>query len=212
MAEYPTIDPRAFGHTYSLPQAVTRLPVNLLRTSLVTRQPEKTAVAMQQYRDAMGAPSFVANQILPQRMMFQQHKKSPEGGVNRPDYRAPLSSALTLSAAMAPTTVSGGMRGLSAVSTVSLRTPERVPTYDMAAAAAQRGSQAFPQPEVSSMPTGIVPRVRPLRQPIAPPLQAYGDALQESQQMRAAEQVFRTSNAMRSISTAREGIRKLLRF
>lgn len=215
MADYPVIDPRAFGHTNSIPNAVGRLPVNLLRTALVTRQPETSAAAMANYRAGMEQGEFSPPMNLPQRMMFQQHKMSQNGGISRPNDRAALSSALSLSAALAPTTVSSttpALRGLSAVTTVSLRTPEQVPTYNEARAAAARGAQAFPQPEVGLPPEGILLRTRPLRQPIAPPMQAYGDALAESQQLRAAEAAFRTSNAMRSVATTQANIRRILGF
>ena len=214
MADYPAIDPRTFGTTHTVPTAVARLPVDLLRTALVTRQPALTQRAMEQYRQNVTAADYAAPMNLPQRMLFQQHK-SNAGGIHRGDHRTALSSALSLSAAMRPTTVTGGrpgIHGLSAVSTLSLRVPEQVPTYSEAQAANSRGAQAFPVPEVNTAPEGIAARVRPLRQPIAPPLQAYGDALEENQQMRAAEQAFRTTQAMRSVATAREGIRKLLGF
>lgn len=215
MADYPTIDPRPFGRTYSAPNAITRLPVDLLRTALVTRRPEQTAEAMSQYRQAVTAPEYVPPMNLPQRMLFQQHKSAYNGGIHRPGQREAISSAATLSRALQPTMVDGtmhGVRGLSAVPTVALRRPERVPTYAEAVAANARGAQAFPQPEVAPPPGNLGVRVRPVRQPIAPPLQAFGDSLAEAQQMRAAEAAFRTSNAMRSVEATRESFRKILGF
>jgi len=217
MADYPTFSPKAFGTSYLLPPAVSRLPVDLLRTALVTRDPEKIKTAMMQFRSTMASEQpYSAPTNLPQRMWFQQHKKSPQGGINRPDYRDAISSAMSFTSATVPTTVSGdrsGVSGLSAVSTLSLRKPERVPTYAEAAAVAARGGMSFPSPETNTpMPSGARVRVRPVRQPISAPevTRELPPALAQAQG--AAQRAAAASEALRSAMQARDAFRSITRI
>lgn len=168
---------------------------------------------MSKYREAMDAPEYSAPMNLPQRMLFQQHKNDT-GGVSRGGPRVALSSAMTLSAALMPTMIqgrtSGGVAGLSAVSTVALRVPERVPTYSEAQAASARGAQAFPQPQRTLALPGAPVRTRPFRQPNMPPFEAFGDSLAEHRSMEAADEAMRATNAMRSVALTKSRIRTIL--
>lgn len=76
MSGYATIDPRAFGTAYQAPEAIRRLPVQLLRVAQVTRNPGKTALAMEAYQQVAQAEQFAGAMLMPQRLMFQQHKTS----------------------------------------------------------------------------------------------------------------------------------------
>jgi hypothetical protein len=204
MADYPTIDPRAFGGVYNVPNAIRRLPVDLLRTALVTRRPDLTKQAMVDYRASVEAPGFTPAQLLPQRLMFQQHKSAEVEGVNRPGDRPWNASAESFTRAVQ------SVPGISASLLTVARTPERVPTYDEARAANARGAQAMPIPEVAPIPEGIMLRTRPLRERVAPPMQAYGDELADAQNRAAAEAAFRSTNAMRSIALAQAEMRRRL--
>lgn len=212
MADYATIDPRAFGRTYAVPHQIRRLPVDLLRSALATRDPQAVGRATEQYRQAVTDPNFTSPRVLPQRMMFQQHKSQYAGGISRPGTRDPLSSATTVTRALAPTVLDGSMqsmRGLSATPVVAMRVPERVPTYAEAAAADARGGSALPIPAVAPIPKSML-RTRPMHQYIEPPLQAYGDDLAEAQNRAAAEAAFRAGNAMRSVEEAKARVRQIL--
>ena len=216
---YPTFDPRFFGTAYPMPEAIKRLPVDLLRKSLVTRDPEASARAMQDFRQGMQATEFVHTANLPQRMLFQQHKSEERGGTSRPDHRAARSSAEGYSAAIRPPAVAkaadldraSGLRGfgdVSSVASVSLRRPERVPTYTESAAARARGSDALPVPELRTSVPGMGVRVRPVHQPSAPSPQAFGDQLADAQAQSAARTAFAKTNAMQAAQLARMAILK----
>lgn len=207
MAAYPTVNPRAFGTTIAVPRAIARLPYDLLRTSLVTRDPAAVKTAMQEYREAMAAENFQPATTLPQRMMWQQNKVGG-GAIHRGDPREALSSASTL---MAAASSRGAMvPGLSAVGTVQMRMPERVPTYSEAAAAAARGAQAFPQPEIGPAPAGLPVRVRPDRQRIAPPMEAFGEEQRASQQHAAAQAAYGATRALQAVELAKQSLRARL--
>ncbi len=175
MGSYTPVDPRAFGQVYPVPGAIRRLPVDLLRTALVTRQPQRTAAAAEEYRAVMEQPTYSPPVNMPQRLMFQQHKSALKSGVSRGDKRPAYSSADAYSAAVHPTMLTGSLprdlAGLSAVPALALRVPERVPTFTEAAAARARGGDALPIPEVdfAPVPLGIPVRVRPIEQRIGPP-------------------------------------------
>jgi hypothetical protein len=205
---YPTVNPFSFGTSYHVPDAVTRLPFDMMRTSMVTRDPGKMAMAVSAYRAQQEAQDFTGAMLLPQRMMFQQHKRLDAGTV-RGGMRQALSSAATLSASTVPTTVTG--RTLQ-----TMRVPAGTPTYAMAVAARANGGNAFPRPEFAPLPPGVTvaatPRVRPMTQPVLPPYDAYGRAAEQMEQSVSLSKSQDSRGAMLAIAGIRESYRRLIGF
>ena len=202
MSGYATIDPRAFGTAYQAPEAIRRLPVQLLRVAQVTRNPGKTALAMAAYQQVAQAEQFAGAMLMPQRLMFQQHKQGPDG-VSRPDTRGALTSAVSVSQALLPTRISAG------TTVTAMRVPPGVPVYPQATAAAARGN-TLPRVEYAPVPAALLasPRVRPTSQPTSAPPEAYGVAARAVEQSRAMERAADTAQAMASVAAIRAGVRQ----
>lgn len=143
------------------------LPIDLLRTSLITRDPKRVQAAAQQYAAVMQGQAQ-APTILPQSMLFGHwnRQQGPNGGV-RGDLTPPLASAQGVMAAMRQ---SGTAR--------APRVTSPAPQLPMHAAAAARGGQRVPSPggEVSQTPP--VSRRFPSPPPVmSPPPSAYANSV-----------------------------------
>lgn len=78
-------------------ERVGRVPVTLMRSSLVTRDPEQMGEALQAYEDGVAPIDF----LLPQRVQWQQWKHAIQtGGASRPLHRPPLMAVEGLYEAM----------------------------------------------------------------------------------------------------------------
>lgn len=166
------------------------MPLNLLRTSLVTRQPHLTAEAAAQFiaqkRGEAQPPVY-----LPQSMQFG-HWNRQNDGVNVGDFPPPTASAASLMSAMRQ---SGTAR--------YPRVVYPVPQTSMQQAAGERGGHQIPQPG------GIVPGPVPVSRrfpdppPVdAPPPSAFAESHAHIQQLRRDERanarVYATSEAQAS--------------
>ena len=189
---YPVFNPRGhFGSAFTPPQAIARLPVDLLRTSLTTRDPRRMAGAIEQFQRNVEAPDFQPAMIIPQGMAMQQHKRGP-GGTMRGEHTP---------ATMAAQGYARVMRSASGLQEIrQTNVPGGVQqTYEMAAM--KRGSGEMSQPVVGVMPQEpVTPRVRPLRQPIAAPLEAYGTAVRRMEQEAASYKAVDSGRAMREVA------------
>jgi len=205
---YPTINSNAFGSNFTMPQGMARVPFDLLRVSMVTRNPAKAGSMAQEFQQSVNAPDFAGAAAFPQRMLFQQWKRAG-GGMTRGPYEAPLGSAMSASAGMRPQVMTGG------ATLRTVRVPAQVPTYEMVMAARARGADWVPGPTYAPMPPGVTaetPRVRPLQQPILPPLDAYGMAVRRIEDEASLSKQADTARAVASVATLQAGIRRMVGF
>jgi hypothetical protein len=201
---YPAFGMRtaAFGSGFRPPTAIRHLPVDLLRTSLVTRDPAATAAAIDAFRQQGMAPNFVPTQILPQAMLFQQNKRDP-GGATRGPLRDPRTSPQGLVSALDAVARQGAVfNGRPAPAGVQ---------QSMWHAARDRGGQIMSQPTVGPR-TPDMSRVRPIIQPIDAPPDAYGIAQGRMQQAVAASKATDAASALATVAHTKASYRRMLGF
>lgn len=141
------------------PTAIQRLPLQLLRTSQVTRDPRATADAVMAWEGYMrGLPIPT---VMPRSVLMQQWKRNP-GFANRGGFKTRMQTPASVFAAFqaAKGQPPAGSSASRAVGTPSVALP-------MAEAAARRGAMRMPQPG-ALQPTPQVAQ-RPLEQPLLPP-------------------------------------------
>ena len=155
---------RPKGAAFVPPVEVSRLPLNLRRTSLVTRQPDLAAQGAADYYERLDG-ARPSPTLLPQRAQFQQWKSNMlTDGANRPKH-APWDRSATLI---------GRAFEASGVpqSTVHRVKPPPV-TYEAARAALDYGG-SFPEPPEDLDPPEIVTRDAPAYgRPLLPPPDAF---------------------------------------
>jgi hypothetical protein len=198
---YPVFNPRGhFGSAFTPPQAIQRLPVDLLRTSLTTRDPRRFAGAVEQFRSNATTQDFQPAMILPQGMALEMHKRGP-GGIARGERTPATASAMGYASAMRQS--GSGLREIR-----QTNVPGGVQqTYEMAAV--KGGSNAMSQPAVDYPPEQVAtPRVRPLRQPISAPLEAYGTAVRRMEQEAASYKAVDSGRAMREVAQMQDAQRR----
>lgn len=153
--------PRVGPAPFALPLAVQRLPLDLLRTHLITHDPARVADAVVRFQAAMrGAPQPV---VLPQTVLYQAWKRAP-GLVNTGPYQDPLRTAEGVIAALAYV---GRGPNDSIYSYPHFVDPMR---------ARVEALEANRLPVVSAPSGPIAPAItqmRPLDQPLAPPAAAF---------------------------------------
>jgi hypothetical protein len=202
---YPTFGTHteAFGSSFRAPETVRHLPVDLLRTSLVTRDPAAVAAAINQFQSQGVAQSFAPMRFFPQAMLFQQNKRNLGGGTARGEMRDPRSS---------PQSAQAAMHGAQATAQQYMGRPAPVGVeLSMRDAAVQRGSQIMSQPAVG--PRGVdMARVRPIIQPIDAPPQAYGIAQGRMEQAVAASAATNAAAALQSVAQTRSVYRRIMGF
>jgi len=188
----PGYRPNQQQHTSQLPAEITNLPLNLRRTSLVTRQPYKVASGVLAFMQRMaGAPVPLA---LPQSFLTQQWKKNA-GGSTRGGYKAPLQSAKGLVRAMQHSVLPQ-----STVRRLESR-PVHLPIGEAGAVLAAGG---FPQPPTGQAPApvartaprGLVTRTRPPPAAVAQAHAQYEAGIHE-------KRVSKCTQAMDSALSAR---------
>jgi hypothetical protein len=181
------------------PPAIRRLPINLLRTNLVTRAPHKTQSAMEQYFAYMGGAPMPP--LMPQRMLFQQWKKLP-GGMNRGGYADFTRSATSVSRAMHASHVPN--------STVHRVTQPQ--TYDKVMAAMSRGGAMMPQPVTDhGLPPIARTEPRGLRYRLEPPPEAFIAAVQGAQQLHGQDRASACNRAMQQAAGVRARMVRMVR-
>lgn len=180
------------GTAFNVPPQISRLPVSLLRTALVTREPELTARGVQVFRRDM-AEDRDPPPMLPQRMMFQQWKTDlMQDGLNRGGFREPLSSAESFAR------VSGAIENLQP------RVKQRAPVYEEVRAAAERGAYHFPESPTLEEPPYVLSRDLPDEGPRdAPPSDAYIATQRAVEARGAGQRAGACSRAMTSAAAAR---------
>lgn len=186
----PFLKPR--GVPFVPPPQIRRLPLSLMRTALVTRQPELVQEGVEQYQRLMAEDRERAP-MLPQRMLFQQWKSDlSEDGLNRPGFRRATSS------------VESYVRVSGAIENLQPRVKQPTMTYDEAVAAAARGALHFPQSPELHEPAPVISRDVPEHgKRDMPPPSAYA-ATHVAVEVRAAGQrVNATSRALQSAAAAR---------
>lgn len=178
------------------------LPLNLLRTSLVTRQPDLTAQAAAQYfaqrRGEAQPPVY-----LPQSMAFGHwNRQQGPSGVSQGELPPATASAVGLMTAMRSSGVARVPRVMSPA-----------PQMTMAQAAAARGSHTIPQPNTDYGQTPVSRRF-PDPPPVdAPPPQAFAESIalvqslrrdeRENARVRASSEAQASANAINMIFNRR---------
>lgn len=155
---YGRVRTRSGHRGANLPVAVQRLPLTLLRTSRVSRDPREMAEGIQRYERYMEGEPMPP--MLPQRMAFQQHKRMG-GGLAPGDMRAWWSSAQTLLAAQE--------ESRRAAAVAPIQRPVR--RESLALRAQRMGLVSLPQPGARPSQVPAIAR-RPIDQPSSPPAEA----------------------------------------
>lgn len=180
------------GAAFNVPPQISRLPLSLLRTALVTRQPDAAARGVVAFQRDM-ADDRDPPPMLPQRMAFQQWKTNlQQDGLNRGGFRDPLSSAESFSR------VSGALDNLQP------RIKQRAPVYDEVRAAAERGAYHFPESPSLEEPPYVLSRDLPDEGPRdAPPTDAYIATQRAVEARGAGRRAGACSRAVTSAAAAR---------
>ncbi len=161
---------RPKGAAFVPPAAISRLPVSLLRTALVTRDPAATQAGIVEYQQRMlQGEDYEPPTMLPQRVLFQQWKSDLlTDDANRPEHQNYLRSAEL---------IEEGFKASAVPYSTSRRVKPPPVSYDMAAAARSRGAEYLPQPPEDLTPPQIVTRAAPAwGRPTEPPPEAYETA------------------------------------
>jgi|694.fasta_scaffold21441_11 hypothetical protein len=161
---------RPKGAAFVPPAAISRLPLSLLRTALVTRDPAVTAAGIEDYQRRMAeGEDYEPPTLLPQRVLFQQWKSDLlTDDANRPEHQNYLRSAEL---------INEGFKASHVPNSTSRRVKPPPVTYDMAMAARARGSEYLPEPPEDLEPPEIVTRAAPAwGRPTEPPPEAYETA------------------------------------
>lgn len=162
---------RPKGAAFVPPAEISRLPVSLLRTALVTRDPAATAQGIVEYRERMAAgDEWEPPLVLPQRVMFQQWKSDLQtDGASRPEHKDWLRSAESIAA---------GARASGVPNSTVQRVKPAPYTYEQALAARQYGGQ-FPEPPRDVVPAPVISRDLPARgRFLEPPPEAYATTVE----------------------------------
>lgn len=180
------------------PKAIRMLPLDLKRTSLVTRQPEVAGAAaakFHQYMSGHGAPPM----MLPQSLQFNHWNRQPGGIVegNMPPARA---SAM------------GVVRALRQSGTA--RAPRVVgpaPYSPIAQEAARIAGQRIPQPNLATSIAPPISRRFPSPPPVmTPPPSAIVQQYEQMGELRRAERTYKRSLATGQVLRMREGIQAIV--
>ena len=182
------------GLPFTPPTNISRLPVALLRTALVTRSPELVEQAIQDYQSGADAPV-----MLPQRLQWQHHKSDLQtDGSNRPmhkDAHSSIDSLLALG------------EHVSGVNTRIARVSHPQPTYEMAAAARDRSGE-FPQPP-QGPPDPVISRDVPAGgRKMMPPPNAFVTAFEVSAQRAGIQRASKTQRALFEVSQTQMRVNK----
>ena len=181
-------------------QGFEDLPLDLLRTSLVTRQPQATAAAAMQYQAVMRGQAQPP-MMLPQSLQFGHwNRQQGPSGVVRGDLPPALASARGAIAAMRQ---SGTAR--------MPRVVGPAPIMRMREAAASRGGQQVPQPGTHVNMQPPISRRFPDPPPQSgPPPAAYAESAALIQGIRQRERVSARSVATGEAMAAANATRLLI--
>lgn len=136
------------------PQGTRTLPLDLLRTQLVTREPARVSEAIAAWQESV-ALDRPAPLMLPRSSMQQGWKQNARVGTTGP-MQSPTQAMHSLAAAMGAATIPP-TRGLSTV-------PRGIPVRPMHSVVPSR----FPGPGSKREPPAMITR-RPVDQPLRPP-------------------------------------------
>jgi hypothetical protein len=196
---------RPKGAPFVPPPEISRLPLSLLRSSLVTRQPAQTAAGIEDYQRRMAEDDdeYESPTLLPQRALFQQWKSDMlTDGPNRPEHEDWLRSAHLIEEGMHASGVPG--------STVHRVKPPPV-TYEEAFAARRYGGQ-FPEPPEDLEPPEVLSRDLPAHgRPLEPPPDAFVTAMQVSGQRAEAKRNGSCQRALWEAAAVRQRARMIVR-
>lgn len=187
----PTQTQTPFGGT--IPEPMTGLPLELLRSSNVTRDPEAIARGIEEFE--VSRSGAVRPVILPQRTAFASEYKRLPGGPSRGSYADPLASATSIVEAFA---VSGTMQG-------PVVEPS-APMYPIEQAAWDRGAGRYA--EHLAWPSEEVPvsMTTPVDQPLLPPPSALATTMMVTGVRAEAERKSAFVNTLNSAQAAIDGV------
>lgn len=192
---------RPKGLPFTPPPQISRLPMSLLRSALVTRQPAETQAGIMEYRARM-AEEREPPTLMPQRSLFQQWKSNLQtDGRNRPEHARFDRSAESIVGAMRASGVPN--------STVHRVQPPPV-TFEMADAARRYGGE-FPEPPRDLDPPEIVTRDAPAHgRPLFPPPEAFMRTVQAVGQRGEVKRRNDAQRAMFEAQAVRQRTRQMI--
>lgn len=193
---------RPKGAAFVPPVEVSRLPINLRRTSLVTRQPDLAGEAADDYLDRLEHDRPLPT-VLPQRALFQGWKSNMlTDGASRPEHAPWDRSATLIGRAFAASGVPN--------STVHRVKPPPV-TFEMAQAALEYGGQ-FPEPPQDLEPPEIVTRDLPAYgRPLLPPPDAFVTTMQAVGERGEVRRNGACRRALFEAAAVQERVRNMIR-
>lgn len=194
---------RPKGAAFVPPPQISRLPMSLLRTALVTRQPEQTAQGVVEYQRRMEVgEDYEPPMMLPQRTMFQQWKSDLQtDGANRPEHKDPLRSAMSIAM----------MAKASGVPGSTVHRVEGPPvTYEMARAARDRGSEILSEPTDHEPPYVVTRDVPAYGRPLEPPPEVFVRAAEITGERVAVDRANNFQRAMISAARASARLRNIV--
>ena len=183
----------------NIPENLRRLPFDLRRDALVTRNPKQVAAAMEAYREHLQGGRPLAK-LLPQRMAFQQWKTSPNQ--ERRDWSSSAESFMAVQSRYR--------------AGVPRRLTERIPpaehVYPVRTAAQARGGRWLPQQPAPVARPAPLSRTLPEQAPRAAPpsviAEAYPALVQRAIRRRAGQRLRAVQEANRAIARGAAIVRR----
>lgn len=192
---------RPKGLPFTPPPQISRLPMSLLRSALVTRRPAEVQEGIVEYRERMDEEREPP-MLMPQRAMFQQWKSDLQtDGRNRPAHKDWSRSVESITGAMRASGVPN--------STVHRVQPPPV-TFEMADAARRYGGE-FSEPPQDLEPPQIVTRDVPAHgRPLFPPPEAFARTMQVVGQRGEVQRRNNAQRAMYEAQVVRQRARQMI--
>lgn len=191
------------GAAFIPPPQISRLPISLLRTALITRAPELSALGADEYYERMDqGEDYEPPVMMPQKLLFQGHKQDIQtDGRNRPLKRAWLSSVDSVNRMVKASHVPH--------STVQ-RTVQPKMTFEQARAARRYGGE-FPEPPRDLEPLPVLSRDLPRGgKPQTPPPDAFIEAERVTQERVAMKRHGSCQRALFEAAATRARVRALI--